>query len=638
MPAPSANRRPPLWLAAILYTALTIVLAYPLSIHPAGYVMSEAPDTDYSLWALSWDTHALIHQPFAVFDANIYYPESRTLAYSENLLGSAPFAAPIIWITHNPVLAMNLVVLAACVLCGIGACRLASQLGIGAAGAILCGAVFAFAPPRFLRLDQFHLATMEWIPFSLASLHQYFDSMRRRDLVLASSFFTLQALSSGHGAVFLIVALAIVVLCRLLLKGVPLRAGDLATAGVCVIPALLALWPYRIVQLEMGLRRSLEDWAVPWRSFLASSTHADAFLWSLVPSWRIDDVAGPHLFPGVLPLVLAAASLTWARRHREMTWTAAAAGVLETLALAAVAAGVYITATGTTRIRLGGVTVATIRQAWRVWVFAGAAIGLRALIGSRRMQLASTARTARAAFLRWRSAHADDPRVAYGAIVIVSLWLAAGEPISLWPAVYWLPGLNFIRAPSRFTILTVLGLAVLAGIGFERLTSRLGARARTIAAAVVLALLVVEFSATPFELEAYSVETPPIERWLAQQTGPLVIAEVPVGNPRNYGQWERREATFMLHATAHWQKTVHGYSGFRPERHQQLFAELAEFPSEQSLQHLHELGVTDLVVHTDLYPPGDWPVIEQRMAAFGGRLTLRHVEGDGRVYALERAR
>jgi len=44
------------------------------------------------------------------------------------------------------------------------------------------------------------------------------------------------------------------------------------------------------------------------------------------------------------------------------------------------------------------------------------------------------------------------------------------------------------------------------------------------------------------------------------------------------------------------------------------------------------------VVHTDLFPPGDWPVIEQRIAGFGGRLTLRHVEGAGRVYALRRPR
>jgi hypothetical protein len=41
-----------------------------------------------------------------------------------------------------------------------------------------------------------------------------------------------------------------------------------------------------------------------------------------------------------------------------------------------------------------------------------------------------------------------------------------GPPLGIWPLVYWLPGLNFIRVPSRFTILALLGLAVLAAFGF----------------------------------------------------------------------------------------------------------------------------------------------------------------------------
>ena len=140
----------------------------------------------------------------------------------------------------------------------------------------------------------------------------------------------------------------------------------------------------------------------------------------------------------------------------------------------------------------------------------------------------------------------------------------------------------------------------------------------------------------PFAPERYRVEIPRIDRWLASQPTPFVIAEVPVGNPRNFGEWEQREATYMLHSTAHWQKTVHGYSGFRPSLHETLYAELAEFPSDRSLQHLIDLGVTDVIVHSDLYPPEDWAVIEQRIAGFGRQLTLRHVEGAGRVYGLRR--
>ena len=61
------------------------------------------PDTHLFLWTLGWDVHAFTTQPLSIFDANIYYPQRLTLAYSENLIGSAFFAAPVLWLTGNSV-------------------------------------------------------------------------------------------------------------------------------------------------------------------------------------------------------------------------------------------------------------------------------------------------------------------------------------------------------------------------------------------------------------------------------------------------------------------------------------------------------------------------------------------------------
>ena len=645
--------RPATWRVALLYAALTVALAYPLSIHPADRVLSAGPDTDLFVWTLSWDVHAFTHQPFSIFEANIYYPEHRTLAYSENLIGSAPFAAPIVWLTGNPVLAMNLVALLSCVLCGVGAYLLASRLGVGMCGAALSGLVFAFTPPRFLRLDQFHLATIQWIPFALAALHAYFDGGRKRNLRLAAAFFTLQALSSGHGAVFLTVAVAVVVACRLALRergDFVGRPGDLGAPGVLwLLPAALVLWPYRVVQQEMGLRRSLEDWAVSWASFLASSTHVDAFLLSLVPSWHINETTGPHLFPGIAPIVLACGAFAWltgragkagkARRIGRAGWTRALAGVLEVGVLACITLGVYVAVTGITKLSIGGLALLTIRQRWRLWVFIGLAIAMRVVLAPKApLLIVGWIAEAHRRFRVWRAGHRHDARLPYAIITVLGLWLSVGPPVGLWPLVYWLPGLNFIRAPSRFMLLAVLGLAMLSGMGFERLAARWPSRRRRIAAVCVGALLVAEFAAAPFGLEPYSAEIPAIDRWLAGQPAPMVLAEAPVGSPGNLGQWEQRETTFMLHSMAHWQKTVHGYSGFRSALHETLYAELSEFPDERSLRRLTDLGVTDVVVHTDLYAPGEWIAVGERIARFGDWLTLRHVEGAGRVYALRRPR
>jgi hypothetical protein len=121
----------PIWRVALLYCALTLLLAYPLTRHPGSHVLSVSADTNLFMWALGWDTHALTHHPLSIFDANIYYPERHTLAYSENFIGSALFAAPILWLTDNPVLAMNTVSLLSCVLCGVGGFVLARRVGVG---------------------------------------------------------------------------------------------------------------------------------------------------------------------------------------------------------------------------------------------------------------------------------------------------------------------------------------------------------------------------------------------------------------------------------------------------------------------------------------------------------------------------
>src|SRR6185436_12863516 len=121
-----------------------------------------------------------------------------------------------------------------CVLCGTGAFVLARRLHISLAGAFICGLIFAFAPPRFFRLGQLHMTAVQWIPFSLAFLHSYLDRSKRRDLLLAIACFSLQALSSGHGAVYLLLSIVALLGWRLAFGGpigIMRWLGDVGAAG-----------------------------------------------------------------------------------------------------------------------------------------------------------------------------------------------------------------------------------------------------------------------------------------------------------------------------------------------------------------------------------------------------------------------
>jgi hypothetical protein len=548
-PAPRASEVRRVALVTFLYIALTLALAAPLSLHPASRVLVDNPDTHLYIWTLAWDVHAFTARPSAIFDANIYYPYNGTLAYSENLLGSALVAAPVIWLTGDLVLALNLVQLSTCVLCGLGAHLLARRAGLSALGATLAGMVFLAAPPRFFRLGQLHLTAVQWVPFGLAFLHSYLDNRRPRDLRWAIAFFTLQALTSGHGAVFLGVAAVTLVLYRLASgeRIAPRRlSADVGVLGLALLAPLAVLYaPYRAAQREVGLVRSLENWLPTPSSYLASPSHLHQFLRGLVTDVDFNRTASAWLFPGFTVLVLAGAAL--ARGPRTP----------------------------------------------------GRDIG-----------------------------------PFYVLLAIIALLFFLPEPIGLWPYVYSLPGFNFIRVPSRFMILATLALGIAAAAGFDHLMSRLAAPRRALAAAACGALLLAEYASMPLDTVPYAVEVPAVDRWLDTQPKPFVVAEAPVPSPGNIGAYERFQTMAMLHATAHWQKTVHGYSGIRPPLHDRLYKALNAFPDRASLDSLRSLGVTYIVVHEEQVPPDRRAALEDRLTRFAGEIELVHQDGEGRVYRI----
>jgi hypothetical protein len=140
--------------------------------------------------------------------------------------------------------------------------------------------------------------------------------------------------------------------------------------------------------------------------------------------------------------------------------------------------------------------------------------------------------------------------------------------------------------------------------------------------------MVAEFAAMPMALERAPAEFPAADRWLDGQPKPFVVAELPVAD------FERRQSEFMLHSMAHWQKTVHGYSGFWPLAHQDLYRRMRSFPDDASLAALRRFGVSYVVVHADLYAPGEWDRVQAAIGQQGDALRLLHVAGPGRVYRL----
>ncbi|MBM3780965.1 MAG: hypothetical protein FJW29_04710 [Acidobacteria bacterium] len=527
------------------FWAITVAMAAPWTLHPATRLVANHPDVHLFVWTLAWDAHAFVTQPLRIFDANTFFPFGNSLAYSENLIGSALLSAPVQWLTGNAVLALNLVSMLTVVLSGAGAYRLGRALGLSRAASVVAGVAFAFAPPRFVRMGQLHLTAIQWIPFALASLLDYLNHGRRRDVLLAVAFATLEALSSGHGAVFLLVAVVLLLAYRLIVRE-PLRVAqwipDLGAPGVLLLaPAVLVFVPYLRAQREVGLARSLENWEAHLDSFLASTSYLHQWLLSLATTHDFTRDATAWLFPGYLPLVLAGVALLRPVRDRAPFY-----------------------------------------------------------------------------FL---------------ALTVVSVLMMTGGPLSLWPHLYALPGFSFIRVPSRFGLLAMLGVAMLAGIGLQRLVEGRAPRRTWAAALAVSGLMLGEFASPPTPGADFTVHAEPIDRWVNTLPAGASLAEVPVPSPGNAGAFERQQTTAMLHSMAHWRPIVQGYSGIRPLLQLEILTALTAFPDELSLHLLTQAQVDYVLVHADQYPDGRWPAVLARIEA-EPRLRLVHVEGEGRIYQL----
>ena len=188
-------------------------------------------------------------------------------------------------------------------------------------------------------------------------------------------------------------------------------------------------------------------------------------------------------------------------------------------------------------------------------------------------------------------------------------FLAAGFLLSLGPrvrlgewdvgpgpyaALYrWAPGFRNVRYPERFSILVILGLAPLVAVGLARLRPRLG----TAGLAALGAFVLVEHLSIPQTLDpiAGGQAIPEAYRWLATRDDVRVVAEVPAMRNR----LERFDALPMYYSTAHWKRTLEGFTGYFPPSYNFEKWRLFHFPDPQSVAFLERFGVDTLLVRPE---------------------------------------
>lgn len=302
-------------LVPALFLLATLVMTYPLAFRLATGVHSG--DGLLTSWVMSWDVREMTRLDLAhYFDANIFFPNKRTLAYSEHLFTQSLASLPVRIFSANPLLAHNIVLLLAYLTSALGMYALARHLTASRFGGFVAGLVFAFSPFMFSHFVHIQAVTAGGIPLAFLFLHRYFESGRTREAVFFALAASFQALANGYYALYLALFAALFILIMAVAKKKLFEPGFwldmLAAAAVIAVLVGPFAWQYVRVGRDMGFARNIGSPA-SLTSFLAASP-TNRLYGALTARFQTPE---KHLFPGALAFILAAAgfvSLIFGRR------------------------------------------------------------------------------------------------------------------------------------------------------------------------------------------------------------------------------------------------------------------------------------------------------------------------------------
>jgi hypothetical protein len=292
----------------VVCVGLALVHTWPLVSAPGTLSRTDNADTMLNQWILAWVAHALVTNPLDLFHANIFYPEPRTLAFSEHLFVPALFGAPLFWLGASPVLVYNLVLWAGLSLTAWTMSLVVHRWTRDWWAALTAGTLAAFNTETLTRMGHIQTMHVEFLPLALLALDDVLREGRRRDAMWLGLWSAAQMLCSGYLLVMTAVGLVVGVLAQPgRWVGTRLRhVGPALVVGIAVMGALTApfLYQYYRVQHDQGLTRDFDEigmYSASGYNYLATGARLH-YEWWASDYFHAGNAAA---FPGVLPLLLA---------------------------------------------------------------------------------------------------------------------------------------------------------------------------------------------------------------------------------------------------------------------------------------------------------------------------------------------
>jgi hypothetical protein len=217
------------------------------------YAVPDRGDPLFSMWRMAWVRHQLIADPRHLFDANIFHPLPTTLTYSDSMIVPALASSVLAALHVHPVVAYNVILLAAFILSAAAAYVLARALGVGPLGSWIAAVAFTIAPFRVNHLSHLELQMTMWMPIALLAVHRGLKDGSRVCAGLLAIALAGQWYSSMYYGLFL--TLYVVVFALVLIASDSIRDRRLwhLPAALCIAAALVS--PLIIVYMKSAPER-----------------------------------------------------------------------------------------------------------------------------------------------------------------------------------------------------------------------------------------------------------------------------------------------------------------------------------------------------------------------------------------------
>jgi len=652
------------YLVAALYGVIATLMTWPLIVRLDAGLASDLGDPAFVSWVLAWDAgqiRAALGGDFSAlanyWNANIFYPEPLTLAYSEHFTAQALQILPLYLAGVNILVAYNLLFLSTFVGSSVAVFLLVRDCTGRPLAAFLAGLAFAYAPYRLGQFAHLHVLSSYWMPFALLALHKYF---RRRSepgtgsvawpLAGAAAALVLQNLSCAYYVLFFAPFVASYVLYEIVQRRLALDWRvwrDLALVGVSV--AFLT-WPFLrpYAQLremaDLGVRtpEEISQFSADTHAF-ATAASRTRWLHDWMPGYSKAEGEG---FPGFTILVFSALGFLWGlgRLAKDVRWSAlrdwqaVALAIAGATALMSSAIVLWVFVNGHLTVSLAGRTVIYQRATFALQLALAAWTACLALVSFARRKAAAPSQSAFGFFV--------VAAVSAALFALGPRLEAAGRSLGPGPYVWlleYVPGFDGLRVPARMLMLVSLFLSVLAGFGA---TLVLSSRVRWLARLVVVlgvGGILAEGCVTPFVMNLPVAPEPglaappipqagrrmnPIYEVIRKLPDPVVLLELPFGDPAY-------EILAVFYAGYHRRPLVNGYSGFFPPSYHRRVPPLRDVPAdpEGAAGALRSSGATHVLVHRGAFESSRGDDILAWLRAIGAKPVT--IAGTDMLFALK---